>query len=300
METYEGKEMKTVLDLLRIKSWIKNGFLFLPAIFSFRLLQLELMSSLFLGALAFSLVSSFVYVTNDIKDSDRDALHPRKKNRPIAAGKTSKRLAFIIGFGILSTAYSIMFLARLPMGFLAIVSTYLLLNILYSLGLKTLPLLELFIVAINFVLRVLAGCAIILVSPSHWILVVTFFLAFLMVVVKRKSEIMQLQGHAVNHRAVLKAYSVGFLNTLTYIAATITITAYLLYSIDPAVVKALGTDWLMYSSLFVLMGVIRFIQISEMSLYEGEGDPTTLLFKDRFLQGTVCCWILYLIGIIYV
>ena len=92
----------------------------------------------------------------------------------------------------------------------------------------------------------------------------------------------------------------GFLNTLTYIAATITITAYLLYSIDPDVVKALGTDWLMYSSLFVLMGVIRFIQISEQGLYEGEGDPTTLLFKDRFLQGTVCCWILYLIGIIYV
>jgi hypothetical protein len=160
--------------------------------------------------------------------------------------------------------------------------------------------LELFIVAINFVLRVLAGCAIITVNPSHWILVVTFFLAFLMVVVKRKSEITQLQGNAVNHRAVLKAYSVGFLNTLTYIAATITITAYLLYSIDPDVVKALGTDWLMYSSLFVLMGVIRFIQISEHGLYEGEGDPTTLLFKDRFLQGTVFCWILYLIGIIYV
>jgi 4-hydroxybenzoate polyprenyltransferase len=300
VEIYEGKEMKTVLDLLRIKSWIKNGFLFLPAIFSFRLLQLELMSCLFLGALAFSLVSSFVYVTNDIKDSDRDALHPRKKNRPIAAGKISKGLAFIIGVSILIIAYSIMFFARLPLGFLAIVSTYLLLNILYSLGLKTLPLLELLIVAINFVLRVLAGCAIILVSPSHWILVVTFFLAFLMVVVKRKSEIMQLEGNAIKHRAVLSAYSIGFLNTLIYIAATITITAYLLYSIDLNVVKTLGTDWLMYSSLFVLMGIIRFIQISEMGLYEGEGDPTTLLFKDRFLQGTVFCWILYLIGIIYV
>lgn len=300
MEIYEGKQMKTVLNLLRVKSWIKNGFLFLPAIFSLKLMELGFMSSLLLGVLVFSLVSSFVYVTNDIKDADRDALHPRKKNRPIAAGKISKKLALMIGFGILITAYLIMFIARLPLGFLAIVSTYLLLNILYSLGLKTLPLLELFIVAINFVLRVLAGCAIILVSPSHWILVVTFFLAFLMVVVKRKAEIVQLDGDAIKHRAVLSAYSVGFLNTLTYIAATITITAYLLYSIDQNVVKALGTDWLMYSSLFVLMGVIRFIQISEMGLYEGEGDPTTLLFKDRFLQGTVCCWILYLIGIIYV
>jgi 4-hydroxybenzoate polyprenyltransferase len=292
--------MKIGWHLLRVKSWVKNGFLFLPAIFSLRLLQWEFMCSVFVGSIIFSLISSFVYINNDIKDAEEDALHPRKKYRPIAAGLISKQRAFLIGIGLLILAFSLLFIAKLPLAFLGIVLTYLILNILYSFWLKTLPLLELFIVAINFVLRVLAGCAIITVNPSHWILVVTFFLAFLMVVVKRKSEITQLQGNAVNHRAVLKAYSVGFLNTLTYIAATITITAYLLYSIDPDVVKALGTDWLMYSSLFVLMGVIRFIQISEHGLYEGEGDPTTLLFKDRFLQGTVFCWILYLIGIIYV
>lgn len=258
------------------------------------------MFSVLIGAFIFSLISSFVYINNDIKDAEEDALHPRKKFRPIAAGLISKKRAFLIGIALLILAFCLLVIDKLPLTFLGIVLTYLILNILYSFWLKTLPLLELFIVAINFVLRVLAGCAIIAVKPSHWILVVTFFLAFLMVVVKRKSEITQLQGNAVNHRAVLKAYSVGFLNTLVYIAATITITAYLLYSIDPDVVKALGTDWLMYSSLFVLMGVIRFIQISEQGLYEGEGDPTTLLFKDRFLQGTVCCWILYLIGIIYV
>ncbi len=292
--------MKIGWHLLRVKSWVKNGFLFLPAIFSLRLLQWEFMYTVLIGAFVFSLISSFVYINNDINDAKEDALHPRKKHRPIAAGIISKPQAFLIGIGVLSVAFSTLFFAKLPLTFLIILITYLILNILYSFWLKTLPLLELFIVAINFVLRVLAGCAIISVKPSHWILVVTFFLAFLMVVVKRKSEINQLQGNAVNHRAVLKAYSVGFLNTLTYIAATITITAYLLYSIDPAVVKALGTDFLMYSSLFVLMGVIRFIQINEQGLYEGEGDPTTLLFKDRFLQGTVCCWILYLIGIIYV
>ena len=258
------------------------------------------MFSVLIGAFIFSLISSFVYINNDIKDAEEDALHPRKKFRPIAAGLISKKRAFLIGIGLLILAFCLLVIDKLPLAFLGIVLTYLILNILYSFWLKTLPLVELFIVAINFVLRVLAGCAIIAVKPSHWILVVTFFLALLMVVVKRKSEITQLQGNAENHRAVLKAYSVGFLNTLTYIAATITITAYLLYSIDPDVVKALGTDWLMYSSLFVLMGVIRFIQISEQGLYEGEGDPTTLLFKDRFLQGTVCCWILYLIGIIYV
>ncbi len=292
--------MKTIFNLLRIKSWIKNGFLLLPAIFSLRLMKFDLMFSLLLGVLVFSLVSSFVYITNDIKDADKDVLHPRKKTRPIAAGNISKALAITIGICILAIALLILFLAQLPMNFLWVVCIYLLLNMLYSLGLKSLPLLELFIVAINFVLRVLAGCAIILVSPSHWILVVTFFLAFLMVVVKRKSEIMQLESDAIKHRSVLSAYNVGFLNALIYIASTITITAYLLYSIDLNVVKALGTNGLKYSSLFVLMGVMRFIQISELGLFDGEGDPTTLLFKDHFLQAIVFCWVLYLIVIIYV
>jgi decaprenyl-phosphate phosphoribosyltransferase len=292
--------MKIVGHLLRVKSWVKNGFLFLPAIFSLRLLQWDNISSILVGTLVFSLISSFVYIINDIKDAEEDILHPRKKNRPIASGQISKQQAFVIAIGLLILSFSVIFIAKLPLDFLAIVLTYLMLNLLYSFWLKTLPLIELFIVSINFVLRVLAGCAIIFVPPSHWILVITFFLAFLMVVVKRKSEITQLQGNAVKHRAALSAYSVGFLSTLTYIAATITLTAYLLYSIDPAVEKALGTDWIMYSSIFVLMGIIRFIQISDQGLHEGEGDPTTLLCKDRFLQGTICCWILYLIGIIYV
>jgi len=292
--------MKIGAHLLRVKSWVKNGFLFLPVIFSLRLMQWDNVSSVLLGALVFSLISSFVYIVNDIKDAEEDTLHPRKKNRPIASGQVSKRQAFIIGIGLLILSFSVIFIANLPLEFLAIVLTYLILNLLYSFWLKTLPLIELFIVSINFVLRVLAGCAIIFVPPSHWILVITFFLAFLMVVVKRKSEIIQMQGNAVKHRAALSAYTVGFLSTLIYIAATITITAYLLYSIDPGVEKALGTDWIMYSSMFVLMGIIRFIQISDQGLHEGEGDPTTLLFKDRFLQGTICCWILYLMGIIYV
>jgi len=292
--------MKIGAHLLRVKSWVKNGFLFLPVIFSLRLMQWDNVSSVLLGALVFSLISSFVYIVNDIKDAEEDTLHPRKKNRPIASGQVSKRQAFIIGIGLLILSFSVIFIANLPLEFLAIVLTYLMLNLLYSFWLKTLPLIELFIVSINFVLRVLAGCAIIFVPPSHWILVITFFLAFLMVVVKRKSEIIQMQGNAVKHRAALSAYTVGFLSTLIYIAATITITAYLLYSIDPAVEKALGTDWVMYSSMFVLMGIIRFIQISDQGLHECEGDPTTLLFKDRFLQGTICCWILYLMGIIYV
>ncbi|MFM7663096.1 MAG: UbiA prenyltransferase family protein, partial [Bacteroidota bacterium] len=266
--------MKTYLQLLRAKSWVKNGFLFLPAVFSLKLLDEQLMLHLILGFFVFSLSSSFIYLHNDLKDAPQDALHPRKQNRPIASGKVSKNNAFLISSFVLVAALVLFYISALPFSFLWIVVSYLTLNLLYVFWLKNVPLLELFVVAMNFVLRVLAGCAILAVTPSHWILVVTFFLSFLMVVVKRKAEIIQLDARAKDHRAVLASYSISFLNTLVYIAATITITAYLLYSIDPKVMQNLGSEYLIYSSLFVFLGIIRLIQISEMQLHEGEGDPT--------------------------
>ena len=291
--------MKTYLQLLRVKSWIKNGFLFLPAVFSLKLLDQHLMFDLLLGFLIFSLSSSFIYLHNDLKAAPQDALHPRKRNRPIASGKVSRNMAFFTSAVLFFTALLLFYLSALPLSFLILIVGYLAVNILYVFWFKNVALLELFVVAMNFVLRVLAGCAILEVTPSQWILVVTFFLSFLMVVVKRKAEILQLDTRAKEHRTVLASYSVSFLNTLVYIAATITITAYLLYSIDPKVMQNLGSEHLIYSSLFVFLGIIRLIQISEMQLHEGEGDPTTLLFKDPILLGTVITWMCYLIAIIY-
>ena len=291
--------MKTYLQLLRAKSWVKNGFLFLPAVFSLKLLDEQLMLHLIIGFLVFSLSSSFIYLHNDLKDAPHDALHPRKKFRPIASGKVSRGNALLASAAVLFPALMLFYFSALPTSFLGLMVSYLTVNLLYVFWLKNVALLELFVVAMNFVLRVLAGCAILAVTPSHWILVVTFFLSFLMVVVKRKAEILQLDARAKEHRAVLASYSISFLNNLVYIAATITITAYLLYSIDPKVMQNLGSEYLIYSSLFVFLGIIRLIQISEMQLHEGEGDPTTLLFKDPILLGTVITWMCYLIAIIY-
>jgi 4-hydroxybenzoate polyprenyltransferase len=291
--------MKTYLQLLRVKSWVKNGFLFLPAVFSLKLLDEQLMLHLIIGFLVFSLSSSFIYLHNDLKDAPHDALHPRKKYRPIASGKVSRGNALLASAAVLFAALVLFYFSTLPSSFLGLIVSYLTVNLLYVFWLKNVALLELFVVAMNFVLRVLAGCAILAVTPSHWILVVTFFLSFLMVVVKRKAEILQLDARAKEHRKVLASYSVSFLNTLVYIAATITITAYLLYSIDPKVMQNLGSEYLIYSSIFVFLGIIRLIQISEMQLHEGEGDPTTLLFKDPILLGTVITWMCYLIAIIY-
>lgn len=292
--------MKTLAQLLRIKSWVKNGFILLPLFFSFKLNDLNAVLLALAGALAFCLTSSSVYIINDYMDATSDALHPRKKNRPIASGKISKKSALSIGLLCLLGALIIAKLANLPLGFIAIFCGYFLLNLAYSFGLKQMSLIELMVVAINFVLRVLAGCIVISVAPSNWILVVTFFLSFLMVSVKRKSELQMLEEKAVEHRKVLKTYTVSFLNMLVYISATVTIVAYLLYSIDPKVTSTLHSDQLIYSTLFVFLGIVRFIQISEIKVYDAEGDPTTVLYKDRFIQATIVGWLVYLFIAIYV
>ena len=292
--------MKMYFELLRIKSWVKNGFLFLPLVFALKLLHQDLFISVVIAFFSFSFCSSFIYIINDVLDAKADALHPRKKNRPIPSGKISSRLALMIGVGCLAISFGLVFSFAISVFFSYIILCYLFLNIAYVLLLKNIHLIELFVVAINFVLRVLAGCFVINVAPSNWILVVTFFLSLLLVLVKRRAELVVLGTNAAAHRKVLKYYSEGFLDKLILIAATITITAYILYSIDPKVTFLLKTNSLIYTSVFVVIGVFRFVQLSEGKEFDGEGDPTTLLFKDRFTQLVLLAWLISLLFLLYV
>ena len=292
--------MKMYFELLRIKSWVKNGFLFLPLVFALKLLEQDLFISVVIAFFSFSFCSSFIYIINDVLDAKADALHPRKKNRPIPSGKISSRLALMIGVGCLAVSFGLVFSFAISVFFSYVLLCYLFLNVAYVLVLKNIHLIELFVVAINFVLRVLAGCFVINVAPSNWILVVTFFLSLLLVLVKRRAELVVLGTNAAAHRKVLKYYSEGFLDKLILIAATITITAYILYSIDPKVTFLLKTNSLIYTSVFVVIGVFRFVQLSEGKEFEGEGDPTTLLFKDRFTQLVILAWLISLFLLLYV
>lgn len=287
----------TLLKLIRIKSWVKNGFLILPLIFSLNLFKEGLLLTEVIGFFSFSFCCSFIYILNDIVDIKADKLHPRKKLRPLPAEKISKKNALIIGLVLLSTG--LFFSFNLTTNFFIVVSAYVLLNICYSLLLKKINILEFLVVAINFVLRVLAGCFLIKVDPSGWILVVTFFLALFLILTKRKSEIIQLGGQATEHREVLKHYTAAFLDKLILISGTITLCAYLLYSIDPEVIKAIESKNLIFTSVFVVVGLFRYIQLNSSSQYEGEGDPTTLLFKDPFTQLNILLWMGSIIAIIY-
>lgn len=286
-----------VLELIRIKSWIKNGFLILPLVFSLNLFKDGIIISEVLGFLSFSFCCSFIYILNDIKDLEADKLHPRKKLRPLPSARISIASAQVIG--VLFLALGLVISYFLSHSFFYTVLSYVLLNIAYCLSLKKINIIEFLIVAINFVLRVLAGCFLIKVVPSGWILVVTFFLALFLILTKRKSEIVQLGENASAHRTVLKHYTTSFLDKLILICATITLCAYFLYSIDVQVIKSLGSHKLIYTSVFVVIGLFRYIQLNTSREYEGEGDPTTLLFKDPFIQLTILCWIASIIVIIY-
>lgn len=287
----------TLLKLIRVKSWVKNGFLILPLIFSLNLFKEGLLITEIIGFFSFSFCCSFIYILNDIVDIEADKLHPRKKLRPLPAEKISKSNALIIGLILLSVGLFSSF--NLTTGFFIVVSAYVVLNICYSLLLKKINILEFLVVAINFVLRVLAGCFLIKVDPSGWILVVTFFLALFLILTKRKSEIIQLGDQAAEHRAVLKHYTAAFLDKLILISGTITLCAYLLYSIDPEVIKAIESKNLIFTSVFVVVGLFRYIQLNSSNQYEGEGDPTTLLFKDPFTQLNIILWMGSIIAIIY-
>ena len=292
--------MRLYWELMRVKSWVKNGFLFLPLVFSLNLMHENLVQRAMLAFIVFSLSCSFIYIINDWADADKDALHPRKKNRPIPSGKISKNQALLIGLLAIGSAVGVFVLTQLPMAFGGITLLYVLLNIAYSFVLKSINIIEFFIVAINFVFRVLAGCYVIQVNPTSWILVVSFFLALFLILIKRKSELVVLKDQAKNHRAVLQHYSVELLDKFIFIVATITITAYLLYTMDVKVQTALHTDKILYTSLFVVLGIFRFVQLSQSSEFEGEGDPTTLLFKDRFTQVNLLLWMISLIALLYV
>jgi 4-hydroxybenzoate polyprenyltransferase len=184
--------------------------------------------------------------------------------------------------------------------FALMIIAYFSLNLLYSVYFKKINIIELMILSLFFVIRILAGCFAISVVPSEWLITVTFFVALFLVLTKRKSEILILENNAAEHRPVLKMYTLELLNTYTYIVATIILFSYILYTMDPLVIAILNTNKLIYSSIFVTIGLFRVIQISNNKEFDGEGDPTILILKDRYLQIILALWVLSVILFIYI
>jgi 4-hydroxybenzoate polyprenyltransferase len=297
-QTTEGSRSSTsraLVEALRPQQWVKNGFIFAALIFSHSLTRWDRCREVLLAVMVFCLASSATYILNDILDAPEDRRHPAKKLRPIASGRLNARTAGIVG-AILGAA-SLIEAWRLNTGFFEIVVAYLALNALYSAFLKRVFLLDVFIVAAGFMLRVIAGGLVIRVPISPWLIVCTTLLALFIALSKRRHELVLLGGHASDHRAILAEYSPYYLDQLISIVTASTVVSYALYTLSPDVQSKFPGKRLEVTIPFVLFGIFRYLHL--IHNHQQGGNPTRALFTDPVLLSVVLLWAASVILIIY-
>lgn len=271
--------MSAWIALLRPHQWLKSGFVFVGLLFGHAWGDAGIVQGVLLAAAAFSLAASTVYVGNDLVDRERDRQHPVKRLRPLASGALSVATAWGLGAACLGAALVLAWLASPTVLF--IIVAYLLLNVGYSLGLKHVVLLDVFIIAAGFMLRILAGTLGVGIAPSHWLLLcglmVTLFLGF----AKRRAELKALEGDAGGHRQVLDDYDPVLLDKLIGVCAAATIVSYSLYTVSADTAVLHRTGGLIATVPFVVYGMFRYLFL--LHRRSGGGDPAAELLTDRHL-----------------
>ena len=283
------------LRLLRPKDWAKNFFLFIPLFFAGEIYDLGKIIAVFWGFIAFSFIASSIYIINDYRDIEDDQKHPVKCKRPLASGEVSRSAAVIICILLILVGFGIAWSVRDK--FLFVLGIYFIINLAYSFGLKSIPILDIIILAIGFVLRIKAGSVISYVALSEWIVVMVFLLAIFMAIGKRRDDVLLKLSSGTDMRKSVKGYNLEFLNTLLALVCAVIIVAYFMYTMSPEVKQRLGTYRLYYTCLFVVAGIMRYLQIIFVST--DSGSPTKILYKDRFIQITLLLWIASYISILY-
>lgn len=274
---------------MRPKQWMKNAFIFAAILFSRHLLEVPLVLRTLQTFTIFCSLSGAVYLLNDIADRERDRLHPRKRFRPVAAGLISPWQAGIAAIFLLIIALSWSFWLGWQVGIISLV--YAAQVIVYSFYLKHLVIIDVFVVAFGFVLRVLAGAAVIQVPVSAWLLVSVTLLALFLALCKRRQELTSLEK-ASEHRGILAEYSVPLLDQLITTVTSSTVVVYALYT-------SLGTEnqYLMLTIPLVLFGLCRYLYL--LHRHQGGGEPETLILQDKPLAATVLLWIVSCFLILY-
>lgn len=284
-----------LVRLLRPAQWLKNLLVFAALLFS-RLLtvptELLRVTALFL---CFCALASAAYIFNDWIDAPADRANPAKADRPLAAGTVAVPLA--LGVALVLAAGGLLGVLLLDRVTAALCGAYVLINALYTLGLKQQPILDVGCIASGFVIRAFVGATVIAVPISRWLVMCSMFLALFLGFVKRRQEIVHLEEHAVRHRPVLKEYSEQFLDHMNAILAAATLVCYTLYTVDAETVTRLGTDRLLYTVPFVLYGIFRYLYLVHQ---QGLGaTPSEVLLRDRPLAIAVLAWVAVAAAVIY-
>jgi HAD superfamily hydrolase (TIGR01490 family) len=275
-----------LLRLMRPHQWVKNAFVFVGLIFGHAWSDAALAAAALLAAAAFAAVSSAIYIVNDFADRERDRLHPKKRHRPLASGRVTAPAAFALA-ATLATAGLAMALAAGPI-VLIVIACYAAMNLAYSFGLKSVVILDVFVISAGFLLRILAGTVGIGVPPSQWLLVCTLLLTLFLGFVKRRSELLSLSGDFVIHRKALLQYNAPLLDKLISICGAGAILSYSLYAMSPDTARLHGTTELVYTIPFVAYGMFRYLYL--LHAKQGGTDASSDVLRDPHLLATVASW----------
>jgi len=288
-------DINSVIKLMRPHQYIKNIFIFLPIFFAMRISDTTALTHAFIAFIAFSLVSSSIYVLNDYFDIEADKLHPKKRNRPLASGAISKseaRKIMAILFGI-----GMFLILTISVKGALILLFYALMNVAYSVKIKHISIVDVITIAVGFVLRLFVGSAVTGIVLSKWIVIIVFLLALFLALAKRRDDVLIYMKDGLKMRKVIENYNLQFLDTAMSIMASVVIVSYLLYVTSPEVVARIHSDYLYLTAFFVILGVMRYLQIA--FVFQDSGAPTKIVLKDRFIKVTIIGWITTFAWILY-
>ncbi len=286
--------MPPLIRLMRPHQWLKNGFVFVGLLFGHAWNDPEKVTQALAAFAAFCLLASGIYVINDLIDREQDRVHPKKKSRPLAAGTVSVHAALFLAAScfIGGSAVALLWAGSAPWIFAA----YVIMNIGYSFGLKHVVILDVFIIAAGFMLRILAGTLGIGIAPSHWLLLCGLMLTLFLGFAKRRAELNALLAESAGHRRVLEHYTEGMLDQFITIAAAGTVISYALYTVSAETVALHGTRGLIATVPFVLYGMLRYLW--RLHRAGGGGDPARELLTDPHLWAATAGWLLLVLALL--
>ncbi len=284
-----------IIRLMRPTQWLKNGIILLPLIFAGEVNHFRQVERAFLALVLFCLLSSAVYIINDMMDREQDRQHPLKKNRPLASGAVSMTAA-----GFLAAVLTVAGLLGswwLNAGVFLAAAIFLGVNILYSVVLKNVVIIDAMTVAVSFIVRAYAGALAVDVPASKWLIIMTLLLALFLAFGKRRHELVLLESGAIAHRKILGKYSPYLLDQCIGVTTASVVVMYMLYTFSTEVAEKLGTENLYFTTPFVIYGIFRYLYLIHKE--EKGGSPTSILINDRPILVTVVLWLLTAIIILY-
>lgn len=292
--------MTKYLKLLRVEQWVKNFFVFLPLFFSGNIFNQDLFLKSVFAFVVFCLAASSIYIINDYSDIESDRKHPEKRNRPLASGAISKTAALVILAALLLTDIALIYFGGKFFGhslwkFGVIILAYFVMNIAYTFKLKHVAIIDVTIIAIGFVLRILAGGYATGIPISQWAILLTFVLALVLAIGKRRGELINAQITGKTRKA-LDGYNVQFADIALSISVTLAIISYLMFTVQPEAQEKFGRK-VFYTFIFVVFAFLRYLQ--QTLVYNKTESPTKIIYKDRYIQLTVVIWIATFLLLIY-